>query len=38
MEIEIVITLCIASFICGYVAYPILKRYSEEKGKVSWRE
>jgi len=36
MEFEVVVILCIASFICGFVAAEILQYRKQNKGKISW--
>lgn len=38
MEIKVVLFLCVIAGIGGYVLYPIIQRYKENKGKAKWRE
>lgn len=38
MELKWVIVLCIASFICGFVAAEVLQYRKQNKGKMPWNE
>jgi len=36
MDIVNVVMLCIASCVCGYVAYPIVQRFLENRRKIKY--
>jgi len=36
MELKYIVIMCIASFICGFVAAEILQYRKQNKGKISW--
>ncbi len=38
MEVKAVIFLCFVAAVGGYVLYPIIQRYRENKGKAKWRK
>ena len=38
MELKYVAVLCVIACVGGYVLYPIIQRYKENRGKAKWRE
>ena len=38
MEIKYVVILCVLTSLGGYVLYPIIQKYKENRGKAKWRE